>query len=141
MAFSKQALASALEEVEKGESIRGTAKKFGIPSSTLHDHVKGKSTKVGAGAPTVLSYEEEREIVMTCIVLGDMGFGLTKDLVDTVIYMYLEENKIKNPFLGNIPGKDWWIRFKKRWPCISERKPPEQKATSCSLSRHCQWMI
>ena len=37
--------------------------------------------------------------------------------------MYLEENKIKNPFLGNIPGKDSWTRFKKRWPCISERKP------------------
>ena len=117
MAYSKQALESALEEVKQGGSIRGIAKK----SSTLHDHAKGQYTKVGAGGPTVLS-AEEREIVMTCIVLGDMGFGLTKDLVNT-IFMYLEENKIENPFSGNIPGKDWWTRFKKRWPCISERKP------------------
>ena len=52
-----------------------------------------------------------------------MGYGLTKDLVEVVIYDYLKENDILNPFTGGVPGRDWWQRFLKRWPRLSERKP------------------
>ena len=52
-----------------------------------------------------------------------MGYGLTKDLVEVVIYDYLRDNDIPNPFTGGVPGRDWWQRFLKRWPCLSERKP------------------
>ena len=52
-----------------------------------------------------------------------MGFGLTKYLVDIIVRDYLKENKLPNPFSQGIPGKDWWTRFRKRWPCISEKKP------------------
>lgn len=36
---------------------------------------------------------------------------------------YVEENSIANPFRDGVPGRDWWERFLKRWPCISQRKP------------------
>ena len=52
-----------------------------------------------------------------------MRYGLTKDLVEVVIYDYLKENDIPNPFTGGVPGRDWWQRFLKRWPHFSERKP------------------
>ena len=65
--------------------VRGIALEYGIPSSTLDDHVKGKAKKVGAGGSTVLSREVEKEIVLACIALADMGFGITKEIVDVVI--------------------------------------------------------
>ena len=124
MAYSKEAMESAIKEVEnKTISIRGAARKYGISSSTLHDHVTGKYSKVGAGGPTVLTYTEEREIALSLITLGEIGFGLTKEIANVVISDYLKENKIPNPFHNGIPGRDWWERFKKRWPCISERQP------------------
>ena len=38
---------AAKEAVGSGMSIRGAALKYGIPKSTLQDHLKGKSTKSG----------------------------------------------------------------------------------------------
>ena len=83
MTYSKEAMESTIEEVKTGaSSIRGAARKYGISSSTLHDHLSEKHTKVSTGGPTVLTYTEEREIVLSLIALREMGFGLTKDLVD-----------------------------------------------------------
>jgi lambda repressor-like predicted transcriptional regulator len=61
--YTKEDIAKAISEVKSGLSIRSVAYKFGIPSSTLHNHLKGKYKKVGAGGPTVLTYAEERDIV------------------------------------------------------------------------------
>ena len=52
--------------------------------STLHDYLKGKRKNAGAGAPTVLTTPEEREIAVTCKTLADMGFRLTRELVQVV---------------------------------------------------------
>ena len=54
--WKREQLEAALKEVESGkgkESIHKIAKKHGIPSSTLHDHVKKNVAKSGAGRPTV----------------------------------------------------------------------------------------
>ena len=125
MAYSKEDLRNAVEEVKSGAgvSIRGTAQKYGIPRSTLHDHISGRHEQVGKGGPTVLTSTEEREIALTCMSLGEIGFGLTRDLVEIVLFEYIKEQQIPNPFPSGIPGRDWWQRFMKRWPCLSERKP------------------
>ena len=48
-----------LERSKGKASVNATAKKYSIPVFTLHDHVKGKAKKVGAGRPTVLTHAEE----------------------------------------------------------------------------------
>lgn len=48
----QELLEAALEEFHSGKgkkSIRGLAKKYDIPPSTLHDHVRQKVSKCGAG--------------------------------------------------------------------------------------------
>ena len=65
--------------------MHAAAHKYGVPPSTLHDHLKGKSKKAGAGGPTVLMAAEEREVALTCLALADVGFGLTRELVEVVI--------------------------------------------------------
>ena len=96
--------------------MHSVAHKFGIPPTILHE-------KVGAGGPTVLSISEEQEIAVACMTLADMGFGLTREVVGGIVSDYLLENSIPNPFTNGVPGKDWWQRFLKQWPCITERKP------------------
>ena len=50
IAYSKEAMESTIEEVKTGlSSIRGAARKYEINSSTLHDHLSEKYTKVGTG--------------------------------------------------------------------------------------------
>ena len=62
--WSDEQLHTAMEAVGSGElKDHAAAKQYGIPSSTLHDHIKGKSTKRYGCAPTVLT-AEEKEIVI-----------------------------------------------------------------------------
>ena len=122
--YSPEDLENAISEVQdNGASIRAIAEKYLIPKSTLHDHLKGKSKTAGAGGPTVLSPDVEREISLACITLADMGYGLTRDLVEVVVFEYLKDQEIPNPFVGGVPGRDWWHRFMLRWPRLSERRP------------------
>jgi len=62
--WSDEQLHAAMEAVSSGElKAHAAAEQYGIPSSTSHDHIKGKSTKRYGCAPTVLTAEEKEEIV------------------------------------------------------------------------------
>ena len=78
--YSESNIEKAVSEVRKtdGLTARAAAKKYGVPPSTLHDHLHGNVKKAGAGGPTVLTMSEEREIAMTCITLAEMGFGISR---------------------------------------------------------------
>lgn len=108
--YSPEALQAAVKAVkEDGMSRSAAARRFDIPPSTLFYHISGEYSKVGAGAPTILSPVEEREIVITLQVLQEIGFGMTKELVGVVIHDYLKDQPTRpNPFQHGVPGKDWW---------------------------------
>lgn len=77
--------------------------------------VLGKSNKRYGGRPTVLSQqEEEKEIVITCQVLQEMGFGMTREMVATVIKEYIRDKGLHSPFAHGKPGNDWWLGFMRR---------------------------
>ena len=65
----KENFQTALKEAEKKAadvSVCSIAKKYGVPSSTLYDHLLKKDTWIGVGRATILTPEEEREIVYSC---------------------------------------------------------------------------
>jgi len=67
--WTKEQLQEAIHKVKaKQLSLNKAAQMFGIPVSTLHSHLHEGPSKVGAGRPTTLTYEEEREIVYICQV-------------------------------------------------------------------------
>ena len=57
----------------------------------------GKSGKVGAGRPSVLTPAEEKEIVVTCQVLQELGYGLTREIVTDVIHHFLKDQGWLSP--------------------------------------------
>jgi hypothetical protein len=78
---------------------------------TLHKHSSGLPSRVGGGRLSVLSKEEERELVTICAVLQEVGFPLTKDDVTAAVCQYLTENSISNHFKNEFPGESWWREF------------------------------
>ena len=52
-----------------------------------------------------------------------MGFGINRELVEAVLFDYIKDKNISNPFKEGVPGRDWWQSFMRRWPILSERKP------------------
>ena len=115
--WSMQQLDAALREVRrlKGKtSANSIAKKYGIPVSTLHDHVKDKVKKVGTGKPIVLTYAEEEEIVYCCQVLQENGFKLTEEIVYSIVINYLHAQKRKHSFasgLSSCQDENWSYDF------------------------------
>ena len=132
--WSKEQLENALQKIRSSNgksSIRSTAHKYGIPVTTLHNHLRKTSTTVGAGRPTVLTSEEEREIVYCCQVLQEVGFGLTRAGVSRVVHDYVTDIGRHHPFYEGVPGKHWWSGFLARWPSLVQWKPqhlPKQRA-------------
>ena len=116
----------AKQSVESGQlNTHKAGEMYGIPYSTLRDHLKGNSKKRYGGPPTVLSFEEEKEISTSCQVLQQFGFPLNIDTVGIIVRDYLKDCKRANPFKNSLPGYagDWWEGFLRRWPNLVQRKP------------------
>ena len=143
--YSQEELKAAVKAVkEDNMTILAAAKKFGVPRSTVFDHLKEIHPKIGAGAPTILTPGEEKEIVITLQVLQQIGFGLTKQLIGVVVCDYLNDQPLcRNPFRDGIPGKDWWKLFLKPWASqLSIRKPqhlPMHRAAGSSPEVMDEW--
>lgn len=104
-----EALEAALTVLGKGEmSLERVSSRFGIPTSTLHDYLKGLRSKKCAGRPPILTRELERETALTCIILQELGFPLTRDYVGRVVSQYLSDKLISNPFPDGVSGECWW---------------------------------
>ena len=58
---------------DKEMSLRAAAETYGIPCSTLSDHLRGGSSKRYGGCATILSPAKVHEIVVMCQVLAEMG--------------------------------------------------------------------
>ena len=55
----------SVKEVSEGvSSIRAAAIRYGIPKSSLHDHLTGKSTKRFGGPRTIIPHEVETEEIV-----------------------------------------------------------------------------
>ena len=134
--WSDVQLQAALEAARSKElSVRAAAAKFGIPHSTLHDHLTGKSQKRYGGPSTCLSQSEEKEIVLACQTLQQFGFPMTRDIVGKIVHDYLISTQRQHQFHNGVPGTDWWSGFLKRWPTLSQRKPEHLPRNRAQVSR------
>jgi len=68
--YSSSDIEKAFSKVCKtdGLSTHAAAKKCGLASSTLHDHLHENVKKVGAGGPTILTMSKERNCHDLCFI-------------------------------------------------------------------------
>ncbi|CAG5044809.1 unnamed protein product [Parnassius apollo] len=52
------------------------------------------------------------------------GWGLSKSEVIDIVAEFIKRNKIKTPFINDIPGNDWFLSFRKRHKLSIEKPQP-----------------
>ena len=111
-------------------SIRGAAKKYGIPESTLRHKKSGYhpvSKKMGPS--TVLTEVEEQVLVAYIKGSQRRAHPVTQknimDAVGTILWTKREQGLQRKipPSFGDKPKKTWWRLFRGRHPEITNRTP------------------
>ena len=129
--WSNDQLQAALKAVQEGElKPHRAAVQYGIPPSTLYDHLKGKSKKRYGGPPTVLTCAEEKEIAMACEVLQQFGYPLTTNLVGAIVRDYVTAAERPTLFRNSILITTGGKAFSKMAAAQPEKARTSPKAQS-----------
>ena len=110
----------------QGMSISKTSLMYGIPRTTLNDHILGKvHPGAKAGAPTLLSSREEQELVDFLCKSADIGYAKTRqEVLEIVSQMVDSERTVSN---------GWWSKFIMRNHDLLSLRAP----SILSISRKC----
>ena len=114
---------------------------YGIPRSTLQDHVVGK-VKQPKGACNYPHTAEENMLVQWSLHMADIGYGHTREQLCLTVKKILDKDGHQNPFRVNFPVRDWWYAFLRRHPELSIPLPASLRtcrAYSCTPDRLDKW--
>ncbi|CAG4958326.1 unnamed protein product [Parnassius apollo] len=78
------------------------------------------------GRPGVFSTDIEKKIASYIHILEKCGYPLTKKEIIAMISEYIRRNGIGTPFRNDVPGKEWFLAFRKRHK-LSYKKPQSVK--------------
>ena len=117
--WTDEQLRSALAAVDDGFPMRMAAIQNNIPYSSFRDWCFGRTRSRRRGKMSVLTPEEESELVQYLIKMCDAGFGLSPTALKMKVY---EMTKTRcTPFTDGIPGGGWMRWFKRRHPELTIR--------------------
>lgn len=91
-------------------SIQGASRKWGIPTATVSKWLGGLTTTSNKGPPTILTIEDEEEIVKWFQEMVAIGHGL--DIINLKASVSHICEIIPTPFKDGMLGKSWWFGFK-----------------------------
>lgn len=119
--IDKLTLRNALEDVDKGKSIRGTATKYGIDRNTLRNYVRNTSKldkleEFGNPykASQVFTSNEEKALANYFLTCSRMNYGLTRKNAMRLAVEFGKVNfkKVPQSWLTNdSAGKNWFRGF------------------------------
>ena len=112
--WTEEKLECACRAVKKGKSIRRAAIDFGIPKSTVHDHLSGR---LKGGSNRYLSNREEADLVNFLIKCSKIGYARSRKQVFSLVQSYLLNVKDLEVHLTN----GWWEKFRARHSELSVR--------------------
>ena len=113
----------AMEDVEASESLCAAANFYGIPKTSLSDHVHGKTRTRKRGPTPVPKQEEEQALESYMIKMVDYGHPLTTEELRLKV-AFLTQGRV-TPFKDGIPGNSWFTWFKERHPNLTTRQSQE----------------
>lgn len=112
-------LQQAMAEVDQGVSMRKAAQKYNIPYTTFREWCYGVTTSRRRGAKTVLTAEEEEQIVQYLVHMCELGYGLSPSALRLKVYEITKSRW--TPFKNGIPGAGWMRWWKRRHPELTIR--------------------
>ena len=115
--WTNESMNNAMFACEKGKSLRRAADMYGVPKSTLHDHISGK-VQLGSkpGRDPYLSICEEEEVVSFLVQTARIGYPRTKKQVFALVQQIVDNKGIQTTITNG-----WWERFCQRHSNIALR--------------------
>lgn len=117
--WTDEQLREALATVDDGMSMRKATTTFNIPYSSFREWCYGIRSTRKKGPPTVLSPEEEDELVKYMIQMCDRGYGLSPTALRMKVYEITQSKW--TPFRNGIPDNGWMRWWKRRHPDLTLR--------------------
>lgn len=113
--YTEETLLHAVNDYNNGGgSFRTIAKRYNIPYRTLFNKVKRLHIK-SCGGQTILSHEEETDIVHNLLTCADYGMPLQTVEVKMFVKFHLDRCQRRvDKFKNNMPADDWISGFMKR---------------------------
>jgi transposase-like protein len=128
--WSEEQVQQAVSDViNKGCSVKKSAIVHGIPCSTLRRHVlkfrAGQSVVKKLGRNSILSVEQESELVALIKDMVKRLFGLSQMDIRRLVFKYCDINNIPNSFntTERAAGRDWFEAFLRRHTDLAVRTP------------------
>ncbi len=109
---------------------------YDLPKSSICDRIKGKYKSNVVGAPRKMSSMTEMAIVEILQFSSDIGFGLNRYDVLSIVENYLKESKQTELFENNKPSKKWYKGFMKKYADqIRTRKASSMQSIRATASQ------
>ena len=133
--YSENSLQKALADIKaKNKSIRQAAEYYKIPKSTLSDKIRERHP-LTPGAQTVLTKNEEDNLVQGLLKAAEWGCPLTRLDVRYIVKSYLDrQGKRIKQFDNNMPGLEWYYGFSTRNRVLTERMAENIKRCRAELN-------
>ncbi|XP_072394980.1 uncharacterized protein [Diabrotica undecimpunctata] len=122
--WSKANLVAALEVIRAGSSITQASLRYEIPRTTLVLHYRSQNSVKRLGRKSILSFEQERDLVRRIHKLAEVGMPITSKIVRRSVFSYAKIMKIPDPFsdTSKLAGRKWLKIFFARHPDVARRK-------------------
>lgn len=122
--WSEDDLKKALTAIRSGSSISKAADVYKIPRTTLRLHYRKNIATKRLGRCSILTEEQENELVNRIHRLAEVGLPVTPNIVRRSVFSYARERNIPNPFslTSKLAGRKWLKLFLKRHPDVARRK-------------------
>lgn len=134
--YTQDDLREAIAKISNNEMSFGAASKFyNVPKSTLHNKMKNP-VSCPKGATTILSKEQEDELVEWVLLSADYGDPRTKqDILLAAGEIAQLDANASNHFKNGMPTPGWIDGFFKRHPECRLRKPQGMSKASAINTR------
>ncbi|KAJ8969718.1 hypothetical protein NQ314_001616 [Rhamnusium bicolor] len=108
----------------RGMSQRKASERFNVPRRTLRNHLKTDSNIRKLGRGSVLTKQQEKDLVTRIMRLAEVGYPVTPKIARHQVFRFCEANNIPHKFQieKETAGKAWFKFFRKRNPELSIRK-------------------
>lgn len=133
--YSEDLVQKALQDIKSGESKKSTARKYGIPRSTLQFRLSQKFKKVRKGPATYLTATEETLLNEWIIDSQRKGFPRRKTDIQASVQTFLNQSSRKTPFKDNLPGDKWFTHFLNRHPELTNRTAESVTSASANVAK------
>ena len=117
--WSDETLAAAIAAVDAGGKLRTVGRDFGIPASSLRDHVYGTVRQRKRGRAGVLTAKEESDLVTWMLSMQDHAHPISVQELRIKVAEITQERW--TPFTEGIPGRGWMRWFRRRHPELTLR--------------------